>query len=150
MGKMIIDSISGSAVIITPPQNMTKVDGEKVTFPCEWRANPANATVSWYRDGIPVRQISSLESRIETPSEGSLIISAVHMDDSGFYECRVTNGIGETQSAVCYLNVECTCVISPSHSYCPYEEKQTFLVTHAELQYLANIKTRKTRNSWLE
>lgn len=70
-------------MIITPPQNMTKVDGEKVTFPCEWRANPANATVVWYRDGIPIRQISSLESRIETPSEGSLIISPVHMDDSG-------------------------------------------------------------------
>jgi hypothetical protein len=96
---------------------MTKVDGEKVTFPCEWRANPANATVIWYRDGIPVRQISSLESRIETPSEGSLIISPVHMDDSGFYECRVTNGIGETQSAVGYLNVECTCLIRLSHSY---------------------------------
>lgn len=70
------------------------------------------------QDGIPVRQISSLESRIETPSEGSLIINVVHMDDSGFYECRVSNGIGETQNAVAYLNVECTCVISFSHSYC--------------------------------
>jgi len=97
-------------VIITPPQNLTKVQNEKVTFPCEWRAMPSNATVVWYRDGIPVRQISSLEPRIETPSEGSLIINQVHMDDSGFYECRVTNGIGETQSAVAYLNVECTCL----------------------------------------
>lgn len=78
-----------------------------MVFPCEWRAMPANATVVWYRDGIPVRQIATLESRIETPSEGSLIINPLHMDDSGFYECRVSNGIGETQSAVAYLNVEC-------------------------------------------
>lgn len=55
---------SGSAVIITPPNNMTKVDGEKAIFPCEWRANPSNSTVIWYRDGIPTRQISSLESRV--------------------------------------------------------------------------------------
>ncbi|XP_035703262.1 protein turtle isoform X2 [Folsomia candida] len=114
--------IAGSAVIITPPNNMTKVDGEKAIFPCEWRANPSNSTVIWYRDGIPTRQISSLESRIETPSEGSLIISPVHMDDSGFYECRVSNGIGETQSAVAYLNVEYAAQVTytPTVQYLPH------------------------------
>lgn len=90
-----------------PPQNTTKVEGEKLIFPCEWRALPSNATVVWYRDGIPVRHISSLETRIETPPNGNLIINPVKADDSGFYECRVTNGIGGTQNAVAYLNVEC-------------------------------------------
>lgn len=86
---------------------MTKVEGEKVSFPCEWRAMPSNASVVWFRDGVPVRQISSLESRIETPAEGSLIINPVSADDSGFFECRVSNGIGEIQTALAYLNVEC-------------------------------------------
>lgn len=59
-------------------------------------------------------KVVNVFSQIETPSEGSLIISPVHMDDSGFYECRVSNGIGETQSAVAYLNVECK--LSDFHS----------------------------------
>ncbi|ODM99651.1 Protein turtle [Orchesella cincta] len=113
--------IAGSAVIINPPQNTTKAETEKVVFPCEWRAMPANATVVWYRDGIPVRQIASLESRIETPAEGSLIVNPLHMDDSGFYECRVSNGIGETQSAVAYLNVEFPAQVTytPTVQYLP-------------------------------
>jgi len=78
-----------------------------MNFPCEWRALPSNASVVWLRDSIPVRQISSLESRIEMAADGTLSLNPVSADDSGFYECRVSNGIGETQTAVAYLNVEC-------------------------------------------
>ena len=46
-----------------------------------------------------MRQIPSLESRIETPSDGNLIINPIQPDDSGFYECRVSNGIGDVQTA---------------------------------------------------
>ncbi|CAG7728054.1 unnamed protein product, partial [Allacma fusca] len=114
--------IAGSAVIITPPQNMTKVEGEKVLFPCEWRALPSNASVVWLRDQIPVRQISSLETRIETPADGNLIINPVKSDDSGFYECRVSNGIGGTQTAVAYLNVEYPAEVTytPTVQYLPH------------------------------
>ena len=68
---------------------------------------PGNVTVRWFREGAPVREVASLETRVNIRKDGSLIVNSVNADDSGQYLCEVTNGIGDPQSASAYLNVEC-------------------------------------------
>jgi hypothetical protein len=91
-----------------PPTNQTKLEGEKVQFSCEAKALPGNVTVKWFREGAPVKEVASLETRVTIKRDGSLVINPVAADDSGQYLCEVSNGIGEPQSASAYLNVECT------------------------------------------
>lgn len=76
-------------------------------FSCEAKAMPGNVTVRWFREGSPVREIASLETRTTIRKDGSLVINPVSADDSGQYLCEVTNGIGDPQSASAYLNIEC-------------------------------------------
>lgn len=90
-----------------PPTNQTKLEGEKVQFNCEAKAQPGNVTVKWFREGAPVKELASLETRVTIRRDGSLVINPVSSDDSGQYLCEVSNGIGEPQSASAYLNVEC-------------------------------------------
>lgn len=90
-----------------PPTNQTKLEGEKATFTCEAKAMPGNVTVRWFREGAPVREVASLETRVTIRKDGSLIINPVSADDSGQYLCEVSNGIGDPQSAAAHLNVEC-------------------------------------------
>uniref|UniRef100_A0A182M3Y9 Protein turtle n=1 Tax=Anopheles culicifacies TaxID=139723 RepID=A0A182M3Y9_9DIPT len=98
--------IAGGAVIMVPPTNQTKLEGEKVQFTCEAKAMPGNVTVRWFREGSPVREVAALETRVTIRKDGSLIINPVSADDSGQYTCEVSNGIGEPQSASAYLNIE--------------------------------------------
>lgn len=95
---------------MVPPTNQSKLEGEKVQFSCEAKALPGNVTVKWYREGVPVKEVAALETRVTIRRDGSLIVNPVSADDSGQYLCEVTNGIGEPQSAAAYLNVECKCV----------------------------------------
>ena len=76
-------------------------------FSCEAKALPGNVTVKWFREGVPVKEVAALETRVTIRRDGSLIVNPVSADDSGQYLCEVTNGIGEAQSAAAYLNVEC-------------------------------------------
>lgn len=99
--------IAGGAVIMSPPTNQTKLEGEKVEFTCGAKAMPGNVTVRWSRDGTFVKSISSLETRVNIKKDGSMVINPVSADDSGKYLCEVSNGIGDPQSAFAYLNVEC-------------------------------------------
>lgn len=78
-----------------------------MVFTCEAKAMPGNVTVRWFREGSPVREISTLEARLTIRKDGSLIINPVSADDFGQYLCEVTNGIGDPQSASAYLNIEC-------------------------------------------
>lgn len=90
-----------------PPINQTKLEGEKVQFTCEAKAMPGNVTVRWFREGAPVREVAALETRVTIRKDGTLIINPVSADDSGWYTCEVSNGIGDAQSAAAFLNVEC-------------------------------------------
>ena len=94
-------------MITNPPTNETKLEGEKVSFPCEAKALPGNVTVRWYREGALISEVSELDTRASVKMDGSLVINPVSADDSGMYLCEVTNGIGEPQTASAYLNVEC-------------------------------------------
>jgi hypothetical protein len=95
---------------MVPPTNQSKLEGEKVQFSCEAKALPGNVTVKWYREGVPVKEVAALETRVTIRRDGTLIVNPVSADDSGQYLCEVTNGIGEPQSAAAYLNVECKCI----------------------------------------
>ena len=77
------------------------------TFLCDAKAMPGNMTVSWFREGAPVHEVASLETRVTIKKTGALVINPVSADDSGQYLCEVSNGIGDPQSASAFLNVEC-------------------------------------------
>lgn len=97
----------GGAVIIVPPLNVTRLEGDKLEMPCEARGLPGNFSVTWFRENHAVRSIPWLESRTLLKRDGTLVISPVHSDDRGLYSCEVTNGIGDPQRASAYIEVEC-------------------------------------------
>lgn len=94
-------------MIIVPPMNVTRLEGDKLEMPCEARGLPGNFTVTWYRENHAVRSIPWLESRTLLKRNGTLVISPIHSDDRGMYTCEVTNGIGEPQRASAFVEVEC-------------------------------------------
>ncbi|CAD7079244.1 unnamed protein product [Hermetia illucens] len=140
--------IAGGAVIMVPPTNQTKLEGEKVIFPCEAKAMPGNVTVRWFREGSPVREVASLETRITIRKDGSLIINPVSADDSGQYLCEVTNGIGDPQTASAYLNVEYPAKVTftPTVQYLPFRLAgvvQCYIKANPPLQYVTWTKDKR-------
>ncbi|KAL9931032.1 immunoglobulin superfamily member turtle isoform 3-T21 [Glossina fuscipes fuscipes] len=140
--------IAGGAVIMVPPTNQTKLEGEKVIFSCEAKAMPGNVTVRWFREGSPVREVASLETRITIRKDGSLIINPISADDSGQYLCEVTNGIGDPQSASAYLNVEYAAKVTftPTVQYLPFRLAgvvQCYIKSNPQLQYVTWTKDKR-------
>ncbi|XP_067265765.1 myosin light chain kinase, smooth muscle isoform X1 [Chanodichthys erythropterus] len=76
------------------PQSQEVVQGEKVTFRCQVSGSP-EPTVSWVKDGAPLRQRSGVCTR----QEGSLHVLCLentHITDTGQYGCTATNKKGKT------------------------------------------------------
>ncbi|KAF2894818.1 hypothetical protein ILUMI_11357 [Ignelater luminosus] len=140
--------IAGGAVIMVPPTNQTKLEGEKVQFNCEAKALPGNVTVKWFREGAPVREVAALETRITIRRDGSLVVNPVSADDSGQYLCEVSNGIGEPQSASAYLNVEYPAKVTftPTVQYLPFRLAgvvQCYIKANPPLQYVTWTKDKR-------
>ncbi|EFN81091.1 Protein turtle [Harpegnathos saltator] len=140
--------IAGGAVIMVPPTNQTKLEGEKVQFSCEAKALPGNVTVRWFREGAPVTEVSALDTRVSIKMDGSLVINPVSADDSGQYMCEVTNGIGDPQSASAYLNVEYPAKVTftPSIQYLPFRLAgvvQCYIKANPPLQYVTWTKDKR-------
>uniref|UniRef100_A0A182NE36 Protein turtle n=1 Tax=Anopheles dirus TaxID=7168 RepID=A0A182NE36_9DIPT len=140
--------IAGGAVIMVPPTNQTKLEGEKVQFTCEAKAMPGNVTVRWFREGSPVREVAALETRVTIRKDGSLIINPVSADDSGQYTCEVSNGIGEPQSASAYLNIEYPAKVTftPTIQYLPFRLAgvvQCYIKANPPLQYVTWTKDKR-------
>ncbi|XP_065159614.1 protein turtle isoform X4 [Atheta coriaria] len=140
--------IAGGAVIMVPPTNQTKLEGEKVQFNCEAKALPGNVTVKWYREGAPVKEVASLETRVTIRRDGSLVVNPVSADDSGQYLCEVSNGIGEPQSASAYLNVEYPAKVTftPTIQYLPFRLAgvvQCYIKANPPLQYVTWTKDKR-------
>ncbi|XP_063916601.1 protein turtle isoform X5 [Zophobas morio] len=140
--------IAGGAVIMVPPTNQTKLEGEKVHFTCEAKAQPGNVTVKWFREGAPVKELASLETRVTIRRDGSLVINPVSSDDSGQYLCEVSNGIGEPQSASAYLNVEYPAKVTftPTIQYLPFRLAgvvQCYIKANPPLQYVTWTKDKR-------
>ncbi|VVC39592.1 Fibronectin type III,Immunoglobulin subtype,Immunoglobulin-like domain,Immunoglobulin-like [Cinara cedri] len=140
--------VAGGAVIMTPPINQTKLEGEKVEFTCGAKAMPGNVTVRWSRDGVFVKSISSLETRVTIKKDGSMVINPVSADDSGQYLCEVSNGIGEPQSASAYLNIEYPAKVTftPTVQYLPFRLAgvvQCYIKANPPLQYVTWTKDKR-------
>ncbi|XP_044593030.1 protein turtle-like isoform X3 [Cotesia glomerata] len=140
--------IAGGAIIIVPPTNQTKLEGEKAQFSCEAKALPGNVTVRWFREGAPVTEVSALDTRVSIRMDGSLVINPVSADDSGFYLCEVTNGIGEPQSATAYLNVEYPAKVTftPTIQFLPFRLAgvvQCYIKANPPLQYVTWTKDKR-------
>ncbi|KAG5331058.1 TUTL protein, partial [Acromyrmex charruanus] len=140
--------IAGGAVIMVPPTNQTKLEGEKVQFSCEAKALPGNVTVRWFREGAPVTEVSALDTRVSIKIDGSLVINPVSADDSGQYLCEVTNGIGDPQTASAYLNVEYPAKVTftPTVQYLPFRLAgvvQCYIKANPPLQYVTWTKDKR-------
>lgn len=81
------------------------MEKETALFPCIIKE--ANASVIWYKDGIPISNISDLAQRSWLNQNGSLTIKPTIMGDLGEYTCEVINSTGFTQMASAYLDVQC-------------------------------------------
>nr|CAD7447453.1 unnamed protein product [Timema bartmani] len=140
--------VHGGAVIMVPPTNQTKLEGEKVQFSCEAKALPGNVTVKWYREGVYVKEVAALETRVTIRRDGSLIVNPVSADDSGQYMCEVTNGIGDPQSASAFLNVEYPAKVTftPTVQYLPFRLAgvvQCYIKANPPLQYVTWTKDKR-------
>ncbi|XP_076673323.1 protein turtle isoform X6 [Andrena cerasifolii] len=140
--------IAGGAVITVPPTNQTKLEGDKVQFSCEAKALPGNVTVRWFREGAPVTEVSTLDTRVSIKTDGSLVINPVSADDSGQYLCEVTNGIGDPQTASAYLNVEYPAKVTftPTVQYLPFRLAgvvQCYIKANPPLQYVTWTKDKR-------
>ncbi|XP_016098877.1 myosin light chain kinase, smooth muscle-like [Sinocyclocheilus grahami] len=85
------------------PESQEVVQGEKVTFRCQVSGSPV-PTVSWLKDGAPLRQRSGVSTR----QEGSLhvlCLESAHITDTGQYGCTAANKRGKT-AAHCSLTVK--------------------------------------------
>ncbi|KAG1679580.1 Protein turtle [Nymphon striatum] len=114
--------VAGGAVITIPPHNITLLEGNQAEFICESKALPSNVTHRWYRNDIPISDLSWMSQRISVrESDGTLIIERTTSDDSGKYSCEVTNGIGQQQTAFAYLDVQYPARVTynPSVQYLP-------------------------------
>ncbi|CRK96838.1 CLUMA_CG009918, isoform A [Clunio marinus] len=133
--------IAGGAVIMVPPINQTKLEGEKVQFTCEAKAMPGNVTVRWFREGSPVREVASLETRVLIRKDGTLTINPVSADDSGTYTCEVSNGIGDAQSAD-----PAKVTFTPTIQYLPFRLAgvvQCYIKANPPLQYVTWTKDKR-------
>ncbi|XP_022229449.2 protein turtle isoform X8 [Drosophila obscura] len=142
------NAVNERFAIRVPPTNQTKLEGEKVIFSCEAKAMPGNVTVRWFREGSPVREVASLETRVTIRKDGSLIINPIKPDDSGQYLCEVTNGIGDPQSASAYLSVEYPAKVTftPTVQYLPFRLAgvvQCYIKSSPQLQYVTWTKDKR-------
>ncbi|XP_077563863.1 protein turtle-like isoform X3 [Haemaphysalis longicornis] len=113
--------VAGPAVITTPPQNLTKLEGNFAEFVCEARALPSNITHRWFYNGVEISKLTWLQTRTLVRQDGTLFINPTAADDSGFYTCEISNGIGAPESATAYLNIEYPARVNftPAFQYMP-------------------------------
>lgn len=96
---------SGGNVLAIPPINQTVLEGEEAQFTCA--PKDQNSIVSWYKDGVPVRELTDLTQRSWITKDGTFIIQPTSMSDLGEYSCEAINENGEIQRARAFLNVQC-------------------------------------------
>ncbi|XP_015186972.1 PREDICTED: Down syndrome cell adhesion molecule-like protein Dscam2 isoform X7 [Polistes dominula] len=83
-------SIISSISIHLTPQQVTVDLGKDAEFQCSVTGRPV-PTISWAKDGLPVREGSSGRTKI-TENGGSILhISSIVRDDKGMYQCFAKN-----------------------------------------------------------
>ena len=92
---------------MVPPKNTTAVEGERVKLSCQAQAFPSNISFQWFRDGVDVYLVTGLMNRAGVYADGSFIISSILREDTGWYKCQPSNGLGPPPEAEAFLNVQC-------------------------------------------
>jgi hypothetical protein len=98
--------IEAAPVIVTPPTNMSKLEGDKVTFMCSATSEPTHA-VRWSFNSslLPNDTVKYRVSPSDDPLYGALTVFNVNMNDAGLYTCSVDNIHGNDSSSA-YLSVQ--------------------------------------------
>ena len=89
------------------PRNTTVREGTRAKLTCQADGFPSNITYKWLHDDTDVQQVAALRTRTSIHADGSFVIGKVTKEDSGWYRCLPTNGIGPGPEARAYLNVTC-------------------------------------------
>ncbi|XP_049696319.2 protein borderless [Helicoverpa armigera] len=112
--------VDGGNLIVTPPMNVTVLEGERAELECLPKS--PEAAVEWFREGTPLGELPELALRAERPANGSLVLRRAASGDPGEYECRVQDPAGATQSASAFLDVQykAKVVYAPKERYLPY------------------------------
>lgn len=92
-------------MLAIPPINQTVLEGEEAQFTCAPKEQ--YSTVTWYKDGVSVAELTDLTQRSWISKDGTLIIHPTSMSDLGEYSCEAINIDGESQRARAFLNVQC-------------------------------------------
>uniref|UniRef100_A0A8C1LEB7 Hemicentin 2 n=1 Tax=Cyprinus carpio TaxID=7962 RepID=A0A8C1LEB7_CYPCA len=80
------------------PFNVTVVTGQRAVLSCESTGIPA-PQVSWKRNGSPLN-VDLQSGAYRLMSSGSLIITSPSVEDEGYFECTVTNEVGEERRVI--------------------------------------------------
>ena len=99
--------IAGNAYIMVPPKNTTADEGTRIKLTCQAEGFPNNISFRWYKNGEDIQKIAGLMTRAAVYADGSFVISTVIKEDTGWYKCRPSNGLGPPPEASAYLNVTC-------------------------------------------
>ena len=90
------------------PRNTSALEGSRVQLHCHADGFPDNITYRWFHNGVDVHLLPRLmQVRGQVHADGTLSISSVSKEDTGWYTCRPTNGVGKPPEAEAFLNVTC-------------------------------------------
>ena len=97
----------GNAYIMVPPKNTTVNENNRVKLTCAAEGYPNNITYRWYKNDVDVQQVPGLMTRAGIYNDGSFVISSVLKEDTGWYRCSPSNGLGPPPEAEAFLNITC-------------------------------------------
>ncbi|CAK9303528.1 unnamed protein product [Gordionus sp. m RMFG-2023] len=99
--------------IVSPPKNMTTLEGLSAKFECKVKSFPNNVSYDWYKDGILMTSLQDFSSRFSISAySGSLTINPTKKTDSGTYTCSPDNKNSPRPYASAYLNIQYPATIS--------------------------------------
>uniref|UniRef100_A0A673M3E2 Uncharacterized LOC107714578 n=1 Tax=Sinocyclocheilus rhinocerous TaxID=307959 RepID=A0A673M3E2_9TELE len=113
--------VKGPPIIIIPPEDTTMNMSQDAILQCQAEAYPSNFTYEWWKQGQNVYHIEILKSRVKILVDGTLLISGLIPEDSGYYTCTPTNGLMTPPSVSAYLKVKhpARVVRMPRETYLP-------------------------------
>ncbi|XP_052754731.1 LOW QUALITY PROTEIN: protein borderless [Galleria mellonella] len=119
-GTFYFLEVEGGNLIVTPPMNVTVLEGDRAEFEC--LPKDPESIVEWYKDGTHISEIPELALRSEMPGNGSIIIRQAVSTDPGEYQCRVRAPDSQLQTASAYLDVQykAKVVYAPQERYLPF------------------------------
>ncbi|KAM3959595.1 borderless [Aphomia sociella] len=119
-GTFYFLEVEGGNLIVTPPMNVTVLEGERAEFEC--LPKDPESIVEWYKDGMLLAELPELALRCELAANGSIIIRSAISTDPGEFQCRVRAPDSQIQSASAYLDVQykAKVVYAPKERYLPF------------------------------